>query len=124
MDVIKTMQPGEAGTKRYVEHFGKALVCVRYRKHPDKHERLTTVELIIGNGFYLPESNTLADSPERNVNRNVYLRIGYNEKALQSQVKQAGGKWQPQHKVWVIRYREARRLNLLERVVEINDVQM
>lgn len=44
---IKRLPPGAPGTKRLVERFGNALVCVRYRHDPQLNRRLTTVELII-----------------------------------------------------------------------------
>ena len=34
----------------------------------------------------------------------VALRIGYEEKSLQERVKNLGGKWDRQRKVWLIRY--------------------
>lgn len=44
--VIKKLLPGAPGTKRHVERFGGALVCVRYGVAPQAQRRFTTVELI------------------------------------------------------------------------------
>lgn len=50
MDVIKTLKPGDSGTKRLSARYGDRLVCVRYRKDEDQNRRYTTVELIVGEG--------------------------------------------------------------------------
>ncbi len=47
MEVTKTMQPGEAGTRQLLNKYGKKMVCVRYRKDQQLKKRYTTVELII-----------------------------------------------------------------------------
>lgn len=31
MDINKTLQPGEMGTKRFLNEYGNQLVCMRYR---------------------------------------------------------------------------------------------
>jgi len=50
MEVVKTLRPGDSGTKKLTERFGDRLVCVRYRKDGDKKRRYTTIELIVDEG--------------------------------------------------------------------------
>ena len=46
------------------------------------------------------------------------IRIGYNEVDLRSKVKECGGKWAPQRKVWQLSYEKVKKLDLLERIVD------
>ena len=121
MDVIKKMRPGVPGTKRLYAKYGEQLVCVRYRHDKLNHRRVTTIELIVDEGFYLPERNTSRLMDFKNGNRNVYIRIDYNESELRRIVKSAGGKWEPNNKRWILRYREAEKLKLCERIEEIGN---
>ena len=41
------LKPGQKGTKRLVEKFGDALLCVRYRYDESRGVRLKTVELVV-----------------------------------------------------------------------------
>ncbi|MGB3623242.1 hypothetical protein FT643_00585 [Ketobacter sp. MCCC 1A13808] len=50
MDVIKTLRPGDSGTKKLTKRYGDKLVCVRYRKDQVTQRRYTTIELIVDEG--------------------------------------------------------------------------
>ena len=119
MDVIKKMKPGEPGTKRLLAHYGEQLICVRYRHDKQNRRRLTTVELIVDTGFYLPTGNPDKQLQAPNANRNVMVRIDYKETSLRQKVKQAGGKWDPERKRWLVSYREVEQLGLATRIEEI-----
>ena len=41
-----TLKLGQPGTKGPLAHYGKRLVCVRYRYDEQTHQRVKTVELI------------------------------------------------------------------------------
>ena len=43
--INKRLAPGQNGTKRYLNQYGNALVCVRYRQ--DQSQRYTTVEIVV-----------------------------------------------------------------------------
>lgn len=45
--VLKSMKPGEPGTKQWSQKFGKRLICVRYRGDSKRRMRLTTVEVVV-----------------------------------------------------------------------------
>ena len=46
METRLTLRPGQNGTRKLVERFGKRLVRVRYRYDTEQRKRYTTVELI------------------------------------------------------------------------------
>ena len=48
--------------------------------------------------------------------RLVGVQVGFGEKALQSQVKVAGGIWDPVFRLWKLPLRAARQLGLSDRV--------
>lgn len=41
------LKPGQKGTMRLVEKYGKSLLCVRYRYDENRGVRLKTVEIIV-----------------------------------------------------------------------------
>lgn len=48
--VSKTLWPPQAGTKRLVQRYGEAVVCVRYRHDLKARMRYTTVEMVVDRG--------------------------------------------------------------------------
>ena len=63
MKVLKTLQPGDPGTHKHVKQHGKKLVVVRYRGIPKKNMRVTTVEIIMDQGFWMPYQRDLFKCP-------------------------------------------------------------
>lgn len=121
MDVVKTLKPGKAGTKRLVEIYGESLVAVRYRYDREKRLSYTTVELIIEHKpIPIPALNTTAYRLHQERQR-VAVRIRYAETELQHLARQAGGKWDRDKRVWMLCYGDAIRLGLKERIVEDDD---
>jgi hypothetical protein len=114
MDVVKSLKPGKNGTKRYVERYGDDLIAVRYRHDAEKQISYTTVELIVERKHKPPK--TRAHKPEQ-ATALVFVRISFHEKDIQSAVKQAGGKWQPEQKAWLLSYKAAVQLGLQERII-------
>ncbi len=99
-----TLAPGANGTKKLVSRYGDRLVCVRYRYDSETRKRLKTVELIEEESSWLPSAA-------------IYLvKIGYDEVVLREQVKQAGGSWNRERKLWMMRGDAVRRLSLEARV--------
>ncbi len=118
MDVIKKMHPGQPGTKRYTNQYGESLVCVRYRRDASNSRRITTVELIVDDGFYHPDNSAIAKTLYSSPNRNVYVRVGYEETWLRMQIKVVGARWVAEKKLWIMRYREVEKLGITERIIE------
>ena len=52
--VMKTLQPGQPGSQRWLKRYGDRLVCVRYRGNPKRRVRSTTVEIIVEKSFWDP----------------------------------------------------------------------
>ena len=48
----------------------------------------------------------------------VSVRVGYEEVGLRGQIKQAGGQWDPQAKLWRIPYHKAMAIGLQGRIVQ------
>lgn len=110
--ISKKLAPGQPGTKRYQRQFGDALVCVRYRIHPETARSYTTVEIVVDEKQLpaFPAPNGTADETL------VALAIAYGETDLRQRVKQAGGKWDQDRKVWLLPYGTARKLGLHGRI--------
>jgi hypothetical protein len=118
MEVVKTLKPGKNGTKRLVDIYGDSLVAVRYRHDREKQLSYTTVELIIEHKpIPTPALNTTASRlhQERQL---VAVRIRIAETGLQNLARKAGGKWDKEKQVWLLRYGDAMRLGLKERIVK------
>jgi hypothetical protein len=72
MKVLKTLKPGSPGTQRLVKRFGNRLVCVRYRGVPKKNMRLTTVEIVVSQGFWMPHRRSF-DEMAKGLNIDIQL---------------------------------------------------
>ena len=135
MRTLRTLKPGEWGTKRLLALHGPSLLCVRYRYDEGTREHLKTVELIVQRRSQAASwAASAASGPlERGAEvdgsrkpggrgavadgRKVALRIGLGERDLQQRVKSAGGRWDRDRRVWFVTRDVAERLGLLGRVV-------
>jgi hypothetical protein len=85
---------------------------VRYRYNPVQRKHDTTVELIIDEGPWEPPAQLLTPDTI------VYLRVAWGEAAIARQIKAAGGQWRRDYTLRAIRYGQAERLDLLDRMVD------
>ncbi|HMV82493.1 MAG TPA: hypothetical protein PLD20_19680 [Blastocatellia bacterium] len=108
MQARRTLVPGQKGTKKFLDHYGEKLICVRYRYDERRRKRMTTVEIIVEESAWTPPA--IAEPVI------VGLRVGINEVAVQRQIKQAGGKWNRQLQVWEILSDRAIALGLTDRI--------
>jgi hypothetical protein len=92
------LKPGQRGTKKLLDQYGDALVCVRYRYYREKRKQFKTIEIIVSESDWIPPAPKYADSDL------VALHIGYEEKSAQERARSLGGHWDRQQKVWLIRY--------------------
>jgi len=106
--VIKTLQPEDAGARRWAAEYGDRLVCVRYRMDLKRQRRKTTVELVVED---VPRLGALP----------VAVQVAFEETALRQQVRAAGGTWDARAKLWRLPLDTARRLGLTERIVEFQE---
>ncbi len=122
MRIVKTLKPGQKGTKNLFTRFGPTLLCVRCRYDEHRREHLKTVELVVqrrsreGPAECLG-SRAMGARAGRASSRKVALRIVWREKDLQQRLKSAGGRWDPARRLWFVRRDVAERLDLASRVV-------
>ena len=115
METRTTLRPGDRGTRKLLERFGKRLVCVRYRYDPVARRRYTTVELIVAEAAWQPVGRK--PRANRPPDEMVYVRVGYGEEGLRAKMKALVAIWRPQHKLWELPWGVVRGLGIEERVV-------
>lgn len=103
------LKPGQKGTKRLVEKYGKALLYVRYRYDECRGVRLKTVEIVVEEKPWQPGLRIRDEEI-------VSVLVNYTEKALRNILKAAGGKWNPDAKLWHVSYGSIRGTELEERI--------
>ena len=108
-----TLRPGQNGTKKLQLKYGGQLVAVRYRYDADRRLRFKTVELIVEQLPWIPPIPTGRDPDAW-----VLVRIGYDEADLRLTVREAGGRWDPERKLWRLRLGTAYEVGLDKRIVE------
>ena len=92
------LKPGQKGTKKLAAEYGDALVRVRYRYDGASCSRAKTVELIVEKTAWTPPPVPFSDDML------VPARIGFTENALQEKARSAKGRWDPDMKLWFIRF--------------------
>jgi hypothetical protein len=105
------LKPGQKGTRRLVEKYGKSLLCVRYRYDEIRGVRLKTVEIVVEEKAFKPSFRYRDEDV-------VPVIVAYTEKALRDKLKAAGGRWDPEEKLWRVRYGSIRGdAGLVERIM-------
>ena len=112
MTVRSTIRPGQRGAKKLQTHYGDRLVCVRYRYDEQRQRRFKTVELIV------EEVEWSAPTPPLKNKDVVAIAITSAETALKQEVKHRGGRWNPQRRLWEVRYEHVRALGLQDRIID------
>ena len=108
------LKPGQKGTKALVEQYGDALVCVRYRYDEASRTRIKTVELIVDKKELTPSRKKQQKIEDETV---VPVRIEYGEKQLGKMARCAGGKWNPEVKLWYIQYGNIKGTELEQHII-------
>ena len=93
------LKPGQRGTKQLLAQYGDRLICVRYRYDAQRKKRLGTA------------TASLRPRPDRG------LRVAFANVAVRDRVKQAGGTWNPERRVWQLCYACVVALGLTSRIV-------
>ena len=87
------LKPGQKGTRRLVEQFGDRLLCVRYRYDEIRQVKMKTVEIIVEERPCKP--------PLRFRDQDIVgIMVPFSGKALRDRLKAAGGRWNPEEKLW------------------------
>jgi hypothetical protein len=105
------LKPGQKGTKKLHAENGDALVCVRYRYDEASGTRIKTIELIVEKIAWRPPVRRFTD------NDLVPVRISFTETGLKELAKAAKGRWNPEVKLWFIRYGKIRGTVLEKHIV-------
>ncbi len=103
--VTKKLSPESRGALKLARQFGDALVCVRHRMDDKGEFRYTTVELLVEKTSVSPRTDQI-----------VSVRIGPDERALQTAVRAAGATWDCNARVWRLPRRVAGILRLVDRI--------
>ena len=106
------LKPGQRGTKQLLAQYGERLICVRYRYDAERKKWLKTVELLIEERHWQPPRPRFDDD------QFVGLRVPFTDTAVRDRVKQAGGTWNPERRVWQFRYDRGVALGLKSRIVD------
>ena len=96
MKAYAHLKPGQDGTKRLVEQYGDALLCVRYRFDEVRGVKLKTVEIIV-------DEKPLR-TPRFKDNDLVPVRVAYDEQEMRQQLRAMRARWDSQRKLWYVRY--------------------
>jgi hypothetical protein len=105
-----TLMPGDRGTARELREYGDRLICVRYRYDEKLKKRFKTVELKV---------DEIPWEPAPTDDDCVFIKVKWNEKDVQEQVKKAGGKWDKIRKLWKFPYGKVKALSLISRFAGI-----
>ena len=108
----RKLKPGDPGTQKFLQRYGEDLVCVSYRYDAITERRFTTVELIVEAGPWQKNQYRIPH------NKIVCIRVDYTETQLRKLVRNAGGKWNAQERVWELQYGEVKQLGLTKRIVK------
>ena len=114
MEVLKTLKPGDNGTKRLSNRYGDRLVCVRYRQDKSRNRRFTTVEIIVDEGPIEQNKIYRLAPEERALMVNVFIARGDAE--TRKKVIQAGGAYTGQGDLWQLALGKVVRLGLIDRL--------
>ena len=106
------LKPGQKGTKQLLAQHGDRLLCVRYRYDAQRKKRLKTVERLVAERDWEPPRPRFAQD------QIVGLRVAFADVAVRDRVKQAGGTWNPERRVWQLRYDRVVALGLNSRIVD------
>ena len=116
MKVRLKLNPGDQGTKKLHALYGDKLLCVRYRSDAERKKRYKTVEIVVEEMPWKPPAPSAAPA-----DRLVAVQVEYCERDLQQRVRNAGGRWEPARKHWLLRHDKAVELGLEDRVSEIDE---
>lgn len=99
--VVKKVTPPLKGSQLWLQRYGQALVCVRYREDPRRAMRYTTVELVV-------DSRTLPLQPHTL----ILVAIDPDDEDTRRRAIELGARWKRRDKAWLIPLQAAIQLDL------------
>jgi hypothetical protein len=109
------LKPGQKGTMRLVEKYGKALLCVRYRYDEVRDMKLKTVEIIV--------DEKPVQGPRFKDDDMVPVSVAFDETELSELLKRMRARWEPQIKMWFAPYRLIRGTPLEDRIAVVYPIE-
>jgi len=85
---------------------------VRYPSDAQRKQRFKTVELLVAERDWEPPRPRFAHD------QIVALRVAFADVAVRARLKQAGGTWNPERRLWQLRYDRVGALGLNSRIVD------
>lgn len=106
------LKPGQKGTMRLMEQFGDKLLCGRYRYDEIRQVRMKTVEIVV--------DERPCDPNMRHRDKDIVgVMVPFTKLALRDKLKAAGGRWNPEEKVWRVPFGAIRGdAELVERILK------
>jgi hypothetical protein len=106
------LKPGQKGTRRLLDQFGDKLLCVRYRYDEIRQVRMKTVEIIV--------DERPCDPNMRHRDKDIVaVMVPFIKTALRDRLKAAGGRWNPDEKIWRVLFGAIRNdSELVERIMK------
>ncbi len=94
-----------------MEQYGDKLLCVRYRYDEIRQVRMKTVEIIV--------DERPCDPNMRHRDRDIVaVMVPFAKIALRDKLKAAGGRWNPEEKIWRVQFGAIRNdAELVERIL-------
>lgn len=87
MQVLKTLKPGEPGTKRFLSRYGNRLVAVRYLRDENSQSHLTIIEVIADRRSSSSGGTSYINQHGQRRTSWVKLKIDIEERAIQQAIK-------------------------------------
>jgi hypothetical protein len=112
MKTYKTLKPGQPGTKKWMDKYGKNLHCIRYKVDSENNLKYVTVELIAD------KKQGGRNNSRISKNRILPLQVLFEETSIRQLIKDAGGRWNREKRVWELAYSEIVALGLEKRIVK------
>jgi hypothetical protein len=109
--VTRTLWPPAAGTKRWQQLYGDALLCVRHRQDAAGLRRVVTVELVVGAVAHRRGQPGLQDRAQYPV------KLAMDERELKAALKVRKAWWDPESGCWYAHGRTIRELRLEDRIL-------
>jgi hypothetical protein len=94
-------------------------MIISYRYDRESGKRYKTAEIIVEEKPWDPKAAISLHSINKNPSERLGIRVDVGEQDLRARVKQAGGIWRPQQKLWELSYAQIVFLGLEERIVEV-----
>ncbi len=101
--------PGTSSRDEYSDQF----VCLRYRYDHERPRQYKTIELVVEESDWNPDALPVSDSISEDF---VSVEAKIEEIDVRTKVKQAGGRWDPQSKLWPLTWSSVEQLGLSDRI--------